>query len=137
MKFEQGFGVLVGVQVLHSLEEYTFRLWEQFPPAQFLSSLVSTNLERGFVIINVSVCVFGLACYWWPVRRGWSMATAVAWAWVALEFVNGVGHPVWSLMQQSYTPGLATSLLLLPLSLLLARLLVVENESDTRTASDA
>lgn len=131
VNYQQVFAALIGAQILHSLEEYTFRLWEQFPPAQFLSGLVSNNLERGFVVINVSVCVVGLACYWWPVRRGWPIAVTVAWAWVALELVNGVGHPVWSLMQKGYTPGLATSLLLLPLALLLARLLVVENDGNT------
>ena len=81
---------------------------------------MSSDLEFGFVVINVSVVVAGLVSYWWPVRRGWSVARAVAWFWVTLEPVNGVGHSVWSFFQRSYSPGLATSLLLLPLAILLA-----------------
>ena len=55
----------------------------------------------------------------------------IAWAWVTLELVNGVGHTVWSMMQNGYTPGLITSLLLLPLAVLLARLLSVERAADS------
>ena len=128
MKSKNVFLALVVVQALHSLEEYLFRLWETFPPARFLTGLVSTDLERGFVVINVSVVALGVLCYVWPVRRRWRSAQLIAWAWVTLELVivNGVGHTVWSMMQNGYTPGLITSLLLLPLAVLLARLLSLE-----------
>lgn len=115
------FLALVSVQAFHSLEEYVFELWTSFPPATFLTGLVSSNLEVGFLVINISLVVFGFVCYWWPIRRGWPSAVAVAWLWVTIELINGVGHPVWAAVQRDYTPGLVTSLLLLPLSLLLAR----------------
>jgi len=124
MEFKSAFLALVIVQALHSLEEYVFRLYEVFPPARFISGLIDPNLETGFLIANVSFVAFGACCYWWPVRKGWPIAVAFAWGWVVVETINGIGHPTWSVMQGGYTPGLATSLLLLPLALLLARALV-------------
>ncbi len=114
------FLALIVVQALHSLEEYVFELFESFPPARFVSGLVSSDLERGFVAINLAVVAVGIWCYWWPVRRSWVSAAPIAWIWVTLQLVNGFGHPTWSLMQRGYTPGLFTSLMLLPLALLLA-----------------
>ena len=132
MKSQHVFLALIGAQSLHSLEEYIFRLWETFPPAQFLTGLVSADPAHGFIVINISVIALGIWCYWWPVRRRWTSATSIAWFWVALELVNGVGHPAWSVLQGGYTPGLITSLMLLPLALLLAARL-----SRERAAGDA
>ena len=126
MKSQHLFLALIGVQSLHSLEEYVFRLWETFPPARFLTGLVSADLERGFIVINVSLVVLGIWCYWWPVRRRWASATPIIWLWIAVELANGIGHPAWSVMQGGYTPGLITSLMLLPLALLLATRLSTE-----------
>ena len=124
MHVKSTFLALVVVQSFHSAEEYFFRLYEVFPPARFISGLASPDLETGFLIVNISIVTFGAFCYWWPVRQDWPSAVPVAWVWVAIETVNGIGHPAWSVIQGSYTPGLATSLLLLPLALLLARQLV-------------
>ncbi len=135
MKSQHVFLALIGVQSLHSLEEYVFRLWETFPPAQFLTGLVSADLERGFIVINVSLVAFGIWCYWWPVRRRWASATSIAWLWVAVELVNGIGHPAWSLIQGGYTPGLLTSLMLLPLALLLAARLRTERPVEDAPAA--
>ena len=43
-----------------------------------------------------------------------------AWAWVTIELINGVVHPLWSLLQFHYTPGLLTAPILLLLALHLA-----------------
>ncbi len=131
MKSQHIFLALIGAQSLHSLEEYLFRLWETFPPAQFLTGLVSADLERGFIVINLSVVALGICCYWWPVRRRWASATLIAWLWIGLELVNGIGHPAWSVMQGGYTPGLITSLILLPLALLLAARLSTERAASS------
>ena len=125
MRLKTVFLLLVGAQTLHSVEEYLFRLWEVFPPARFLSGLVSQYLERGFVLINISIVLFGWWCFFWPIRMGWSSADSFAWFWTCLELVNGIGHPAWSLLQRSYTPGLATAILLFPLAVLLARELML------------
>jgi hypothetical protein len=124
MDFRSTFLALIVVQALHSIEEYFFRLYEVFPPARFISGLANPDLETGFLTVNISFVAIGACCYWWPVRKGWPIAVPIAWSWVAVETINGIGHPTWSVMQGGYTPGLATSLLLLPLALLLARSLV-------------
>ena len=121
MRVEWTFLALVTTQALHSIEEYAFRLYDVFPPARFVSGLISDDRERGFVIFNVGLVAFGVWCYVWPVRRHWASAASVAWLWVCIELVNGVGHPIWSLLERGYTPGVVTALVLLPLALLLAR----------------
>jgi hypothetical protein len=115
------FGAIVLLQAVHSLEEYRGRLWESFPPARFLSGLVSPDLEQGFLMLNLLLIVFGLWCFLWPVLREWPSAGPLAWLWVVLEVINGVSHPLWSLRQQAYTPGVATAPLLLALALFLGR----------------
>jgi uncharacterized protein with HXXEE motif len=112
---------LLLAQAAHSIEEYAGRLWESFPPARLVSGLVSSDLERGFVIANLVLVTFGLACWLWPVRRGWSSAATIAWGWVVLESVNAIGHPVWTLRQGGYTPGVATAPLLGVLAYRLAK----------------
>lgn len=119
-RFQASFGMLVVAQIAHSLEEYVGRLWESFPPARFLSSLFSQDLERGFIAINVSLVTFGLWCFLWPVRRGWRSALPLAWVWVGIEVINGIGHPLWTLRQGGYTPGVATAPVLLALAVYVA-----------------
>ena len=118
-RFQASFLALVGAQAAHSVEEYVGRLYDVFPPARLVSGLISPNLERGFLIFNVALVSFGLWCFLWPVRRHWPSAVPLAWLWVALELVNGIGHPLWSLTQRRYTPGVATAPLLLLLALTL------------------
>ncbi len=115
------FGALVLVQTAHSVEEYLGRLWESFPPARFLTGLVSQDHERAFVALNVVLIGFGFWCFLWPVRRGWPAAVNIAWAWVAVEIINGIGHSLWTLRQGSYTPGVATAPVLLVVAVYLAR----------------
>jgi hypothetical protein len=43
---------------------------------------------------------------------------------VAIETINGIGHPLWSLRQGGYTPGVATAPVLLILAINLARQLL-------------
>jgi hypothetical protein len=120
-RFEIAFGALVLTQAAHSAEEYLGRLWESFPPARFISGLVSQDLERGFLILNIALVGFGFWCFLWPVRHNWPLATTLAWIWVVMEVINGIGHPLWSLRQGGYTPGVATAPLLLLLAINLAR----------------
>jgi Protein of unknown function with HXXEE motif len=119
-RFQAAFGALVLAQSAHSAEEYAGRLWQSFPPAQFVSGLISQDLERGFLLANVAIVAFGLWCWLWPVRRGWRAAVPLAWGWVVVEVVNGLGHLVWALAQGGYTPGVATAPLLLMFAMYLA-----------------
>jgi hypothetical protein len=130
-RFQLTFGALVLTQAAHSIEEYVGHLWESFPPARFLTSLVSSDFERGFVLLNVSLLAFGVWCFLWPVRRGWPVAVALAWLWAVVEIVNGIGHPLWSLREGGYTPGLATAPVLLVLAVYLAYQLRRANASST------
>jgi hypothetical protein len=114
------FAALVLAQAAHSTEEYVGRLWETFPPARFVSGLISSDLERNFVILNVCLVGFGLWCLFWPIRGRWPSAPAFGWLWVAVELINGIGHPLWSLTQGGYTPGVITAPLLLVLAVNLA-----------------
>jgi hypothetical protein len=84
-----------------------------------MCSLVSRDLRRGFIIINVAFVAFGVWFYLWPLRNRWAVAPALVWGWAAIEAANGVGHPLWSLWQGTYQPGVATAPLLLVLSLAL------------------
>jgi hypothetical protein len=114
------FLALIATQAVHSGEEYVGRLYEVFPPARFVSGLVSADLRQGFIILNLALVAFGLWCFFWPVRGRWASAVALVWVWTAIELMNGMGHPAWSLMQGGYTPGVATAPLLFALALSLA-----------------
>ncbi|HEX9892794.1 MAG TPA: HXXEE domain-containing protein [Gemmatimonadales bacterium] len=119
-RFEMTFGALVLTQAAHSVEEYFGRLWESFPPARFLTGLISPDREIGFLVLNTALVAFGVWCLLGPVRRGRPSAVPLAWFWVTIQIINGVGHPLWSLRQGGYTPGVATAPLLLLLALYLA-----------------
>ncbi len=120
-RLKMAFGALVLTQAAHSVEEYVGRLWETFPPARLLTGLVSQDHERGFLLINVALVAFGLWCFVWPIRRDWPTAAFLAWIWVTIEVINGVGHPFWSLRMGGYTPGVATAPMLLVIALYLGR----------------
>ena len=115
------FALLVMTQAAHSVEEYIGQLWESFPPARYITGIVSNDRELSFVVINLGIVAFGAWCLIWPVRRRWSVAAGLMWLWVGIETINGVGHPLWSLRQGGYTPGLVTAPVLFALAILLAR----------------
>ena len=112
-RVQYAFGVLLLVQAAHSVEEYIGRFWESFPPARFLTGLVSQDREWSFVALTMVLLAFGLWCLFWPMRRGWTSALVLGWAWTGVETINGIVHTVWTLREGGYTPGVATAPLLL------------------------
>ena len=110
------FAFLVLAQAAHSIEEYVGRLWESFPPARFITGLIPADPEIGFIVLNLALVAFGVWCLLWPVRRGWPSASPLMWGWVVIETINGLVHPLWSLRQGAYTPGLLTAPILLVLA---------------------
>jgi len=118
---QASFLALVAAQTAHSIEESVGRLYDVFPPAVFLSGLVSEDRRLAFIALNLALIAFGVLCFLGPVRRQWSSAVAVGWLWVGLELVNGSVHLLWSIYRRGYTPGVATAPLLLVFALLLAR----------------
>ena len=119
-RFQLSFLALVATQAAHSVEDYVRRLYDVFPPAQFVSGLISQDHERGFVIFNIALVTFGLWCFVWPVRKKWLLAIPLAWFWVVIELINGIGHPLWTLTEFAYTPGVVTAPILLILALYVA-----------------
>lgn len=114
------FLALVATQAVHSCEEYFGRLYDVFAPARFVSGLISNDLQRGFAIGNLALVAFGLWCFLWPIRRDWRAAVPLAWFWVGIETINGIGHPLWCVLAGGYVPGVATAPFLLALALYLA-----------------
>ena len=133
-RFHASFLALVVTQAAHSVEEYVGRLYDVFPPARFVSGLISQDRQLGFVIFNIALVTFGVWCFLWPIRRQWPAMASLAWLWVGIELVNGVGHPLWSLRQLGYTPGVATAPVLLLLALYLARQLRTGSASPSAAA---
>lgn len=46
-RLQKRFGALVIAQATHSIEEYLGRLWDTFPPARYVTGLVSNDREWG------------------------------------------------------------------------------------------
>ena len=121
-KLNTGFLVLVIFQAMHSIEEYFGQLWMVFPPATWLTGLISNNRETGFLIINIGLFLFGMLSWVFIIRKDKFLAKSILWFWIVLEVINGLGHPIWSIMQKGYTPGVLTSFLLFITSLYLIRI---------------
>ncbi len=111
------------VQGIHSVEEYYGELWDVYPPAAFICGLISNDLEKGFVILDISLFVV-LMLTWLTTFRKNSSPSPLLWLWSILEFINGVGHSVWAITERSYVPGLATAPVLLVLSIIMLKLLL-------------
>ena len=120
-RIQTAFGALVLAQAAHSTEEYLGQLWVSFPPARFVSGLISSDLQRNFLLLNVVIVAFGLWCYFGPVRRGGPAAKPILWLWIVVETINGLVHPIWSIRQGGYTPGVATAVIFPFLTVYLAR----------------
>ncbi len=119
-RIKVGFCALIFTQLAHSIEEYVGRLWESFPPARFLTGMISPDRELAFIVLNSALVLLGLWCLLFPVRKEWPSAAGVIWLWIVVETINGVVHPAWTLRQGGYTPGALTAPLLLVISLYLA-----------------
>ena len=128
---QTAFLLLIVSQSLHSIEEYSYSLWEVFEPARFISGLVSNDLTMGFSIVNLSIVAFGFWCYFGPIRHAWTNATIFAWFWVLLELGNGIGHTYLAINQAGYFPGLYTVPLLFIFSFNLAFRLVKSHDETT------
>ena len=119
MATKLAFAALLVAQAAHSVEEYIGRFWESFPPAHFLTGLVSQDREWSFVALTIVLMSFGLWCLLVPVRRGWPSAVYFGWGWVIVEAINGIVHTAWTVRAGGYTPGVATAPFLLALAVYL------------------
>ena len=119
-KIKIAFLLLVLVQALHSVEEYYGKLWVVYAPAKFITSLVSDDHEKGFIIINIALFIAGMLI-WLAVVRKNSSAIVPVWVLTILEIINSVGHAVWAIMERDYVPGVATAPILFILALYLVK----------------
>lgn len=117
---QRAFLALIAAQAAHSIEEYVFRLYDVFPPARFVSRLVSDNLAVGFAVANAAIVLFGIWCYVARVRPNHPSGRGFAWCWAGLELANGVGHCFIALSRGTYFPGVATAPILIAVSIYLA-----------------
>jgi hypothetical protein len=100
-------------QVAHSVEEYLTKLYLVLSITRYVSGLVSSDLARGFLILNVGIAIAGLTCWAVPVRLGLPAARGFMWFWAILELCNGVAHISLALLWRGYFPGFATTPFLL------------------------
>ncbi len=119
-KSKAAFLVLVLLQAVHSVEEYAFKFYEVFPPAQWLNQAFPGIARPGFVAFNIFLMLFGLWCFFRRVVPSSLTARLWAWVWVTIELYNGIAHPAWAVAIRGYNPGLATSPLLFAVALYLA-----------------
>ncbi len=118
------FALLILVQAAHSVEEYTTGLYEVFPPARYISGLVSDDLAVGFAIVNATLVAFGIWCYLVPIRSGRSSSRGWAWPWVLLELGNSIAHGIMAFSAGGYFPGALTAAPLFVVAAWLGHLLV-------------
>ena len=114
------FLLLILFQGLHSIEENIGRLWAVFPPAEYLTSLISNDHETGFLILNIGLFIFGIFCWLIVVSGATAFSKVLLIFWIIIELINGIGHPIWSLGRWAYTPGLITAPVLFILAVYLA-----------------
>lgn len=130
-RIRTAFLLLVILQGFHSIEEFHGRLWEVFPPARFVCRLVSSNPESGFLTLNIGLFIFGLFCWYIVTHHNKIKFYGLIIFWIVIETINGIGHPVWTLMQKSYTPGIITAPFLLLLSVYLSWQLLRHTQKPT------
>ncbi len=117
------FLLLVLLQAAHSIEEFATGLYRVFAPAGFVSGLVAGDPGTGFAIVNATLVIFGLWCYFVPVRQGWPSARGWAWLWVTVELANGILHTGIAVSSGAYFPGAVTAPVLFVVAASLALLL--------------
>ena len=113
------FLLLTLAHVLHATEEYFGKLWEIYMPAMFICNLISSNPERGFLLINIIFIIFSLGYWGFSIRKNHSSAYQFIWIWIFLQTINVIGHVAWTIYNRVYTPGVATAFLILLLVILL------------------
>ncbi|MFN2415611.1 MAG: HXXEE domain-containing protein [Pyrinomonadaceae bacterium] len=110
------FLVLILLQVLHSVEEFTFKFYEVFPPMALLYRGAPRLAGPAFIISNSLLITVGLVCFFHWVAPGRPGARVVIWLWVGAEVLNAMAHSVWAIMVGGYNPGLVTSLGFVPVA---------------------
>ena len=105
---------MVLLQAVHSVEEYAFKLYEVFPPMQFIYRNAPELAQPAFVAFNLLLFLFGMICFFYwvqPARKG---AKIIVWIWIAIQLTTFAAHLVWAILIGGYHPGLGTAPLFVP-----------------------
>lgn len=105
---------MVLLQAAHSVEEYVFKLYERFPPMQFIYAQAPELARPAFIAFNLLLFLFGMICFFYWVRPGRKGAKIIVWIWIAIQIVTIAAHLVWAILIGGYNPGLVTVLLFIP-----------------------
>ena len=114
-KIKVAFLMLIGLQALHSIEEFVFEFYERFPPMTFLYRDAPHLAKPAFFISNVLLVLSGVFCFFRWIQPASKSARTILWFWIAIESFNVAAHLVWAFFIRDYNPGLATVLLFLPI----------------------
>ena len=115
------FLLLILAHAIHATEEYVGKLWEIYTPAIFICNLISSNPEKGFLIINSLFIIISLVYRGFSIRKNQPAAYPLLWIWIVLQTVNVIGHIAWTISTSAYTPGIVSALLILLLVILLIK----------------
>jgi hypothetical protein len=127
------FALLVSFQAMHSIEETVFRLYDWLPHIRWADNVFEGGAFTLFVTVNIAFVTFGAWCYFARVRPMAESALTWIYVWGVIEIANGIGHPLWSLLAQTYVPGTGTAPLLLVTAI---ALLLVDKPSATGRAEN-
>ena len=122
-KICSAFLLLIGVQALHSTEEFIFKFYEVFPPMARLYRHAPRLARPAFIVFNVCLLISGLICLLRWVRPAKPGARTMVWAWVGGETFNVVAHLAWAVLIRGYNPGLITGFGFVPILAYLSHLL--------------
>ena len=129
------FLLLIIAHVLHATEEYFGKLWEIYTPAIFICNLISSNPERGFLLINTVFIILSFTYWFFSLTKKHSSSYSLIWFWIVLQTLNVIGHIAWTINNRSYTPGVVSAFLLLSIVvLLIKRLSILSKEPDEMNA---
>lgn len=131
LRLRNSFLLLVLVQGIHSVEEYFGQLWEVLVPAAYLTGLVADDHETGFLVLNSAFLVLGLLIWYFIIRKDHPAAPVFLWFWAILEFLNGLAHPLLSIVRKSIVPGLFSAFFLLFISAYMLSLLIKEQKTSS------
>lgn len=95
---EKFFLFLLGLQMLHSLEEITNSFHKKFPLFKMKRST--------FILFEIGFMLFWVIVYF---SNPSTTRTYLMGIFSLLMFANGIWHMVWWALEKKYVPGLATA----------------------------
>ena len=113
-QIKTAFLLMIIMQAIHSVEEFIFKLYDVFPPMQFIYRQAPSLAKPAFVAFNLLLILCGLVCFFYWVRPAREGAKGVIWVWVVIQLATVAGHVIWVALSGGYHPGLATVGLFIP-----------------------